>query len=85
MRQGSIREEYLGSEKLVYGEINGVRAVSRLAANHRISHDEGASAAVMVHRKDIRMFDAETGQRISQEPPRIVTSTTSGAATQVAL
>ena len=76
MRQDSIREEYLGSEKLVYGEINGVRAISRLAANHRISHAEGASAPVMVHRKDIRMFDKDTGQRIQEEPPRIVTSTT---------
>ena len=28
-----IREEYLGSEKLVYGEVDGVRVVARMPAN----------------------------------------------------
>lgn len=70
----NIREEYLGSEKLVYGEINGTRAVSRLAANHRISHTEGTSAKLIVKRNDIRMFDAQTGLAIGAEIPRIVTS-----------
>jgi multiple sugar transport system ATP-binding protein len=73
MTQDHIREEYLGSEKLVYGEINGIRAVSRLAASHRVTHAEGSSAQVMVHRSNIRMFDQASGQAIRQEPPRIVT------------
>lgn len=70
----SIREEYLGSEKLVYGEINGTRAVSRLAANHRVRHPEGASAPVAVNRNDIRMFDRESGNRVHEEPPVIFTA-----------
>jgi multiple sugar transport system ATP-binding protein len=74
MTQDNIREEYLGSEKLVYGEINGIRAISRLSASHHISHPEGASAPVMVNRKNIRMFDAQSGQAITQEPPRILSA-----------
>lgn len=69
----AIREEYLGSEKLVYGEINGIRAVSRLAANHRVRHPEGASAPTMVNRQDVRMFDAATGNRVDDVPPQIFT------------
>jgi multiple sugar transport system ATP-binding protein len=66
-----IREEYLGSEKLVYGEINGVRAVSRLPANHPIRHPEGASAQFMVRRSGIRVFDEASGNAIAQEPPQV--------------
>lgn len=69
----NIREEYLGSEKLVYGEINGIRAVSRVAANHPISHNEGDSARLVVKRSDIRMFDARTGLAMDAEIPRIMT------------
>jgi multiple sugar transport system ATP-binding protein len=69
--QDHIREEYLGSEKLVYGEINGVRAISRLPANHPVRHAEGASAPVMVHRRDIRIFDQESGNAISEGPIRV--------------
>lgn len=74
LRQDHIREEYLGSEKLVYGEINGIKAVARLPANYHISHPEGASARVMVHRKDIRVFDKASGVAIQQEPPRLATT-----------
>jgi multiple sugar transport system ATP-binding protein len=84
LTQERIREEYLGSEKLVYGEINGIRAVSRLAADHRVSHPEGASAQVKVHRKNIRIFDKATGNAIEQQAPLVVT-TGSAAAAQVTL
>ena len=70
----NIREEYLGSEKLVYGEIAGTRTVSRLAANHPVSHADGASGQFMVRRSDIRMFDAESGQAITSAPPQVVTA-----------
>jgi multiple sugar transport system ATP-binding protein len=69
---GEIREEYLGSEKLVYGEIAGTRAVARLAANHPISHADGASAEFRVKRRDIRMFDTESGDAIKEPVPHIV-------------
>lgn len=70
---GEIREEYLGSEKLVYGAIAGTRAVARLAANHPVSHADGATAAFRVRRSDVRMFDADSGDAISEPVPQIVT------------
>ncbi|HVL23616.1 MAG TPA: ABC transporter ATP-binding protein [Thermomicrobiales bacterium] len=70
-----IREEYLGSEKLIYGEIDGTRAVSRVAANHPVTHETGSSATFVVHRRDIRAFDAETGLAVNQAPPRVTTTT----------
>jgi multiple sugar transport system ATP-binding protein len=69
---GEIREEYLGSEKLVYGEIAGTRAVARLAANHPVSHADGARAEFKVKRRDIRMFDTESGDAVKESVPEIV-------------
>ena len=74
-----IREEYLGSEKLIYGEIGGVRAVSRVAANHPTTHETGSSGIFVVRRRDVRIFDAESGLALDQEPPRIVTAPAASA------
>jgi multiple sugar transport system ATP-binding protein len=60
---GSIREEYLGSEKLVYGEINGVRTVARMAANTVIPAPEGGNLSFYVKHGDLRIFDKESGLR----------------------
>lgn len=79
---GEIREEYLGSEKLVYGEVAGTRTIARLAANHPVSHADGSTAQFKVRRSDIRMFDADSGQAITEDVPHIVTS--SSTAEQVA-
>ena len=76
---GEIREEYLGSEKLVYGAIAGTRAVARLAANHPVSHADGATAAFRVKRSDVRMFDTDSGDAIEEPPPHIVTHPTATA------
>jgi multiple sugar transport system ATP-binding protein len=67
-----IREEYLGSEKLIYGEVQGTKAVSRVAANHPVSHAMGSAATFVINRRDIRMFDTETGIAIDQQPPQLV-------------
>jgi multiple sugar transport system ATP-binding protein len=69
-----IREEYLGSEKLIYGEIGGTRAVSRVAANHPVVHETGSSGTFVVPRRDIRMFDAESGLALDESPPQLVSS-----------
>jgi multiple sugar transport system ATP-binding protein len=66
-----IREEYLGSEKLIYGEIDGTRAVSRVAANHPVTHETGSSATFVVHRRDVRAFDAESGLAVDHAAPRV--------------
>jgi multiple sugar transport system ATP-binding protein len=63
----SIREEYLGSEKLVYGEVEGVRAVARMAANAALPVAEGGSVRFTVRNPDLRIFEKDTGLR--KAPP----------------
>lgn len=62
----NIRLEYLGSEKLVYGEINGTRAVSRLQASYPLEAEEGGSLDVMVRNPSLRLFDTESGNAIKE-------------------
>lgn len=64
-RMENIRLEYLGSEKLLYGEINGTRAVSRLPANFPLDHVEGGSRYVMVPNSALRIFDAASGKAVA--------------------
>jgi multiple sugar transport system ATP-binding protein len=58
-----IREEYLGSEKLVYGEVDGQRVVSRMPANTEIGVAEGGELEVVARRADLRVFERESGLR----------------------
>jgi len=67
----AIREEYLGSEKLVYGEVEGVRAVSRMAANTTIPVPEGGELDFVVNRAALRIFDKESGLRKQSGPATI--------------
>jgi len=71
----SIREEYLGSEKLVYGEVEGIRAVARMAANAALPAPEGGTITLSVDQADLRIFDRESGLRRQSTPPGIVTAT----------
>src|ERR671910_1478228 len=61
------REEYLGSEKLVYGEVNGIKAVARLGTTAPVGGSDG-NAPFGVRRKHLRVFDRDTG--LSREPTR---------------
>ncbi len=70
----AIREEYLGSEKLVYGEVGGIRAVARMAANDALPGEIGDSVVFGVKRSDIRVFDRESGVHRQQRPPSISSS-----------
>jgi multiple sugar transport system ATP-binding protein len=65
----NAREEYLGSEKLIYAEVNGIRVVSRLPANVDAGIAEGSSATFGVLRSNLRHFNAETGLRV--QPGRV--------------
>ena len=73
----NIRTEYLGSEKLLYGEINGTRSVSRLAANFPIPVEEGGSATMAVEHSAIRIFDTASGNAMP-DAPIIINSATAG-------
>lgn len=73
----NIRLEYLGSEKLVYGEINGTRAVSRLPASYPLEAVEGGSLDVMVQNPLLRIFDAATGVAV-KETTAVLSSVTLG-------
>jgi len=68
----SIREEYLGSEKLVYGEVEGIRAVARMAANATLPAPEGGAITLSVDQADLRIFDRESGLRRQSTPASIV-------------
>jgi multiple sugar transport system ATP-binding protein len=70
----SIREEYLGSEKLVYGEVDGIRSVARMAANAELPAAEGGTARLFVRHGDLRIFDRESGLRRQAPPMHVTTS-----------
>jgi multiple sugar transport system ATP-binding protein len=61
----SAREEYLGSEKLVYGEVNGTRIVSRLPASSPMPASDRGTLTISVPRSSLRVFDRSSGLRTS--------------------
>jgi multiple sugar transport system ATP-binding protein len=62
------REEYLGAERLLYGEIGAAKAVARFPANAAIDGDIGATSEFAVRRADLKRFHPETGFRLDQAP-----------------
>jgi multiple sugar transport system ATP-binding protein len=65
MRVGAAREEYLGSEKLIYGAVGDVRVVARVPAFQPMPVDEGGDLHIAIPRSALRIFDRETGLRTS--------------------
>jgi multiple sugar transport system ATP-binding protein len=57
------RTEYLGVERLLYGEIGATKAVARFPANADVAHELGATSEFAVHRRDLKRFDPTTGMR----------------------
>jgi multiple sugar transport system ATP-binding protein len=58
------REEYLGSEKLVYGDIAGSKVVARMPVSVTIPDASAAGTmAFAVARSDLRIFDKDSGLR----------------------
>jgi multiple sugar transport system ATP-binding protein len=70
---GKSREEYLGSEKLIYGEIDGTRVVARTAASMPSPVEEGGELSIAIPHSALRIFDAASGLRKRQETPRLET------------
>jgi multiple sugar transport system ATP-binding protein len=61
------RVEYLGAERLLYGEVGQARAVARFPANAEgISHEAGRTSDFAVRRRDLKRFHSETGVRLDR-------------------
>jgi multiple sugar transport system ATP-binding protein len=60
------RMEYLGAERLLYGEIGDARAVARFPSTSRASTEVGRTVEFAVHRRDLKEFDEETGVRVDR-------------------
>jgi multiple sugar transport system ATP-binding protein len=60
------RTEYLGAERLLYGEIGAARAVARFPANADIGVADGETREFAVRRRDLRRFHPETGLRLGR-------------------
>ncbi len=62
------RLEYLGAERLLYGEVTGARTVARFPSTAPDSVEVGATTDFAVHRRDLKRFDQETGLRREPAP-----------------
>jgi multiple sugar transport system ATP-binding protein len=66
-------EEYLGSERILYGRLaggafDGEKAVSRLPATFHAGGGSGAVLQFQVERRKLKFFDRETGNRRDPVP-----------------
>ena len=60
------RTEYLGAERLLYGEIGQAKAVARFPANADIHTEIGSTTDYAVRRHDLKRFSLETGLRLDR-------------------
>jgi ABC-type sugar transport system ATPase subunit len=58
------REEYLGAERLVYGEVGATKVVARFPAVIDIDLEIGQSREFAVAERHLRFFDVESGERV---------------------
>src|SRR5918992_177390 len=68
------RIEYLSGDRHVYGTLNGIgeetRVIARLPATVTTSLDAGDVREFAIPERDLRFFDAETGERTAARPVR---------------
>jgi multiple sugar transport system ATP-binding protein len=64
------RAEYLGAERLLYGEVGAAKAVARFPANADVSGEIGATTEFAVLRRDVKRFDPQTGLRLDRPEAR---------------
>ena len=60
------RTEYLGAERLLYGEIGEAKAVARFPANADVVVAVGSTTDYGVRRADLKRFHPETGLRLGR-------------------
>jgi multiple sugar transport system ATP-binding protein len=77
----ATRQEYLGSERLLYGEVHGARAVARFPVTSPIDAPLGQTHEFAVRCADLKRFDQESGRRLRDRPARLTAGrTTAGVA-----
>jgi multiple sugar transport system ATP-binding protein len=64
------RAEYLGAERLLYGEIGAAKTVARFPANATIDSEIRGHAEFAVRRSDLKRFHPETGLRVDRNGRR---------------
>ena len=64
------RTEYLGAERLLYGEVGQAKAVARFPANSAIDTEVGSTTEFAVRRTDLKRFHLETGLRLDRNGRR---------------
>jgi multiple sugar transport system ATP-binding protein len=64
------RTEYLGAERLLYGEVGQAKAVARFPANSAIDTEVGSTTEFAVRRSDLKRFHLETGLRLDRNGRR---------------
>ncbi|MCC7024985.1 MAG: ATP-binding cassette domain-containing protein [Thermomicrobiales bacterium] len=60
------RDEYLGAERLLYGDVGEAKVVARFAANADVDYTVGVVSDFAVRRADLKRFDPETGFRLDK-------------------
>jgi multiple sugar transport system ATP-binding protein len=60
------REEYLGAERLIYGEVGLTKVVARFPATTPIDLTIGQATEYAVSNEHMRYFDSGTGERVRQ-------------------
>jgi multiple sugar transport system ATP-binding protein len=60
------RDEYLGSEHLLYGEVGAAKAVARFPAATVIATEPGTAYDFAVLTRNIKRFDPRSGERIPE-------------------
>ena len=64
------RTEYLGAERLLYGQVGEAKAVARFPANSAIDTEIGSTTEFAVRRTDLKRFHPETGLRLDRNGRR---------------
>ena len=59
-----LREEYLGAERLVYGSVEGTRAIARFPSTTHLEIASGRQVDFAIRRNHLKRFDVESGLRI---------------------
>ncbi|MCA9862637.1 MAG: hypothetical protein KC432_06440, partial [Thermomicrobiales bacterium] len=62
-----VRDEYLGAERLIYGEVEGIRTIARFPSTVHVDMAPGQSEEFVVHRRNLKLFETENGLRIRGE------------------
>jgi multiple sugar transport system ATP-binding protein len=57
------REEYLGAERLYYGEIGATNVIARFPVTDPTSAPAGGTYEFATYRRNLRLFDANSGER----------------------